>query len=145
MSRVERRRVKRWGALLNSERDAAELYSRLADAETGGRREIFEGLAGIERRHAAHWEQTMRAAGVEVPSPSRPSARTRLLGAAARRLSTSAVLPLIERGERADAGIYDEEPDAAPGMAADERGHARTIGKLIDGPRLSPRQRIARR
>jgi vacuolar iron transporter family protein len=145
MSEIERSRVKRWSALLHSERDAAQLYSRLADAETGERREIFEELAGIERRHAAHWEQQMRAAGVEVPSPSRPSVRTRLLGAAARRLSTSAVLPLIERGERADAGMYDAEPDAAPGMAADERGHARTIGKLIDGARPSPRQQIARR
>ncbi len=145
MGQVERSRVKRWDALLNSERDAAQLYSRLADAETGERREIFEELADIERRHAAHWEQKMRAAGVEVPSPRRPSVRTRLLGAAARRLSTGAVLPLIERGERADAGMYDDEPDAAPGMAADERGHARTIGKLIDGARPSPRPQIARR
>jgi vacuolar iron transporter family protein len=145
MGQVERSRVKRWGALLNSERDAAQLYSRLADAETDERREIFQELAGIERRHATHWAQKMHAAGVEVPFPSRPSVRTRLLGVAARRLSTSAVLPLIERGERADAGMYDDEPDAAPGMAADERGHARTIGKLIHGARPSPRQQIARR
>ncbi len=57
MGQVERSRVKRWGALLNSERDAAQLYSRLADAETGEGREIFEELAGIERRHATHWAQ----------------------------------------------------------------------------------------
>jgi hypothetical protein len=55
------------------------------------------------------------------------------------------VLPIIERSERVDAGMYDEEPDAAPGMAADERGHARTIAKLIDGAGPSPRQQIARR
>ncbi len=137
--------MKRWRALLSSEHDAEQLYSRLADAETGERRKIFEELASIERRHAAHWEGKIRAAGVEVPPPSRPSVRTILLSAAARRLSTSAVLPLIERGERADAGIYDDEPDAAPGMASDERGHARTIGKLIDGARPSPQQLIARR
>jgi VIT1/CCC1 family predicted Fe2+/Mn2+ transporter len=41
--------------------------------------------------------------------------------------------------------MYDDEPDAAPGMAADERGHARTIGRLIDGTRPDPQQRIARR
>jgi VIT1/CCC1 family predicted Fe2+/Mn2+ transporter len=55
------------------------------------------------------------------------------------------VLPLIERAERSDAGIYDNEPDAAPTMAADERGHARTIGTLIEGGRPGPRQQIGRR
>ena len=145
MSQVERSRAKRWCALLNSERDAAALYSLLADAETGERRKIFEELAAIERRHAAHWAEKMRTAGVDVPAPGRPSVRTWLLGASARRLSTEAVLPLIERGERADAGRYDEEPDAAAGMAAEERGHARTIAKLIDGTRPNPRQQIARR
>lgn len=64
---------------------------------------------------------------------------------AARRFSTDTVLPLIERAERADAGMYDDEPDAAPAMAADERGHARAIGKLIDGGRPNPQQQIARR
>jgi VIT1/CCC1 family predicted Fe2+/Mn2+ transporter len=145
MRRVDRNRIKRWQALLDSERDAAELYSRLAEAETGERRTIFEELAAIERRHAAHWAERIRAAGAEVPPPKRPSLRTRLLGAAARWVSTERVLPLIERAERADAGRYDREPDAAPGMAADERRHARTIGKLLDGDRPDPRQQIARR
>jgi VIT1/CCC1 family predicted Fe2+/Mn2+ transporter len=145
MSQVERSQVQRWGALLDDERDAAELYSRLAQVETGERRQIFEELAAIERRHATHWAGKLREAGVEVPPLGRITMRTRLIGAAARWLSTSAVLPLIERGERADADRYDEEPDAAPGMAAEERGHARTIGKLIDGAAPSPRQQIARR
>jgi VIT1/CCC1 family predicted Fe2+/Mn2+ transporter len=137
--------ARRWRELLASERDAEALYSRIAASETGERREIFTELASVERRHAAHWEGKLRAAGETVPPPGRPSLRTRLLAAAARRFSTSRVLPLIERGERADAGVYDNEPDAAPGMAADEHGHARTIAKLIDGGRPDPRQRIARR
>jgi VIT1/CCC1 family predicted Fe2+/Mn2+ transporter len=41
--------------------------------------------------------------------------------------------------------MYDDEPDAAPGMAADERRHARTIAKLLDGDRPSPQQQISRR
>jgi VIT1/CCC1 family predicted Fe2+/Mn2+ transporter len=138
-------RVRRWRELLDSERDAATLYSRIAEAETGERRSIFEELAAVERRHAAHWEEKIRGAGQSVPPPGRPSTRTRLLAAAASRLSTSAVLPLIERAERADAGVYDADPDAAPGMAADEHGHARTIAKLIEGGRPSPRAQIARR
>jgi VIT1/CCC1 family predicted Fe2+/Mn2+ transporter len=138
-------RVKRWRELLDSERDAATLYTRIAEAETGERRTIFEELAAVERRHAVHWEEKIRGAGAAVPPPRRPSVRTRLLATAANRLSPGAVLPLIERAERADAGVYDSEPDAAPGMAADEHGHARTIAKLIEGGRPSPREQIARR
>lgn len=138
-------RVKRWRDLLASERDAAELYARIAGTETGERRTIFEELAAVERRHAAHWEDKIRGAGEAVPDPSAPSMRTRLLAAAATRLSPKAVLPLIERSERADASVYDADPDAAPGMAADEHGHARTIAKLIEGGRPSPRAQIARR
>jgi hypothetical protein len=49
-----------------------------------------------------------------------------------------AVLPLVERAERADAGTYDHEPDALPGMAADERAHARALARLIDGGKPDP-------
>lgn len=130
--------TKRWREFLASEREAAELYTRLASAESGERQEIFRELADIERKHAAHWEGKLRAAGVAVPPPRQPRIRTRLLGAMAGRLSTGAVLPLIERAERADASIYDGDPDAAPGMAADERSHARTIARLAE-PGSRPR------
>jgi VIT1/CCC1 family predicted Fe2+/Mn2+ transporter len=140
----------RWRELLAAERDSAALYSRLAEVETGERAQAFRELAAIERAHAAHWESRLRSAGAAVPAPGRPSLRTRLLGAAAGRLSVQAVLPLIERAERADAGMYDDEPDALPGMAADERSHARTLARLADGglaggSGLVPARQIARR
>jgi VIT1/CCC1 family predicted Fe2+/Mn2+ transporter len=138
-------RVRRWRELLASERDAAALYSQLAGAETGERAEILAELAEVERRHAAHWEGKLTEAGERVPAPGAPSLRTRVLALAARRLSTQAVLPMIERAERSDAGVYDLDPDAAPGMADDERGHARTLAKLAGGGRPDPRQQIARR
>jgi VIT1/CCC1 family predicted Fe2+/Mn2+ transporter len=141
----DRDNARRWRDMLASERDAAELYSRLAAAETGERRTIFEELAETERRHAAHWEGKLREAGLPVPSPGRPSLRTRLLSTAARRMSTESVLPLIERAERADAGMYDADPDAAPGMAADERGHARALAKLVEGGKPDPREQIGTR
>ncbi|HEY4702938.1 MAG TPA: VIT1/CCC1 family protein, partial [Streptosporangiaceae bacterium] len=137
--------VKRWRDMLASERDAAALYTRLADAETGEREEIFRELASIELKHAAHWEGKLRDAGARVPAPGGPSLRTRLLGQAANRLSVATVLPLIERAERADAGMYEADPDAGPGMAADERGHARTLARLIDGGRPDPRAQVRRR
>jgi vacuolar iron transporter family protein len=138
-------RVKRWRELLASERDAAALYARLAEAETGERRKIFEELAAVERRHATHGDDGLRGAAAPFPGPGKPSLRTRLLATAASRLSANAVLPLIERAERTDAGVYDADPDAAPGMAADEHGHARTIAKLIEGGKPSPAAQIARR
>lgn len=122
--------LRRWRDLLTSEREAAYLYDSLADAETGERSEILRELAEVERKHAAHWEDQLRAAGAEVPPPAGPGVRTRALGAAARRLSLDAVLPAIERAERSDAGLYDADPDAAPGMADDERGHARALAGL---------------
>ena len=134
--------VKRWRDMLASERDAAALYSRLADAETGERQEIFRELASIELKHAAHWEDKLREAGADVPAAGGPSLRTRLIGTAARRLSVEAVLPMIERAEKTDAGTYDNDPDAAPGMAADERSHARTLAHLIDGGRPDPQAQI---
>ena len=137
--------VKRWRDMLASERDAAALYSRLADVETGERQEIFRELASIELKHAAHWEDKLREAGADVPAAGGPSLRTRLIGTAARRLSVETVLPMIERAEKTDAGTYDNDPDAAPGMAADERSHARTLAHLIDGGRPDPQAQIRRR
>lgn len=122
--------VRRWRELLHGERQAAALYDRLALSVEGERAEVLRELAQVERRHAAHWEERLRAAGQDVPPPGPPTRRTRMLSATARRVSLDAVLPLIERAERSDAGIYDADPDAAPGMAADERGHAQTLASL---------------
>jgi VIT1/CCC1 family predicted Fe2+/Mn2+ transporter len=137
--------VRHWRALLASERDAAALYDRLAAAESGERRAVLTELAEVERRHAEHWAAKLRSVGAKVPAPGRVSLRTRVLGAVARRWSPSAVLPIIERAERADAGLYDQDPDAAASMAAEERGHARTIATLIRGGRPDPTAQIARR
>jgi VIT1/CCC1 family predicted Fe2+/Mn2+ transporter len=144
--------ARRWRDMLATEREAAALYDGLAESETGERAEILRELAEVERRHAAHWESRLREAGLEVPPPSRrPGVRTRLLTGTAQRVSIDAVLPLIERAERTGAGAYDEDPDAAEGMAEDERGHARALASLrfggTGGP-VEPRDakgRIARR
>lgn len=139
-----RERLREVRDMLRGEREAATLYRRLADVETGERREVFLELADIEDRHAAHWEERLRLWGASIPSPRSAGLRTRAIGLAARRLSTDRVLPLIERAERADAGKYDADPDAPTSMAADERSHARRLAHLADG-RPTPQQSIARR
>jgi VIT1/CCC1 family predicted Fe2+/Mn2+ transporter len=137
--------VRRWRDLLASEREAATLYDQLATAASGERADILRELAGVERRHAAHWEEQLRAAGQPIPPASGPGLRTRLLTTTARRVSLEAVLPLIERAEKADAGQYDADPDAAAGMAADERGHARALAAMRSGGSDESQGRIGRR
>jgi VIT1/CCC1 family predicted Fe2+/Mn2+ transporter len=126
-------RAANWRRLLVAEREAAALYDRLAAAETGERAEVLRELADVERRHAAHWESKLRAAGLTVPPPGRVGLRTRLLVTGARLFSTDRMLPVIERAEGADAGRYDADPDAAPGMADDERSHASRLAGLRRG------------
>ena len=143
-SRPDAATAGKWRDLLRAEREAAALYDRIAAAASGERAEILRELADVERRHAAHWEQRLAEAGLSVPGVRGPGLRTRLLGVTARFGSADVVLKLIERAERSDAGVYDQDPDAAPGMAADERGHAQTIAGLLGGDN-SVRDRIARR
>jgi len=131
--RARQRSARRWRELLASERDAAAMYEALADTAGGERAEILRELAAVERRHAAHWEALLREGGFDVPPPGRPGLRTRMITTTAGRFSLDAVLPIIERAERTGAGEYDEDPDAAPGMADDERGHAIALAGLRDG------------
>ncbi|HEY6795057.1 MAG TPA: VIT1/CCC1 transporter family protein [Kineosporiaceae bacterium] len=126
--------ARKWRDLLAHEREAAALYDGLAASESGERADILRHLATVERRHAAHWESRLREAGLPVPPAGPIGFATRLLTATAQRVSLNAVLPLIERAELGDAGIYDADPDAAPGMAEDERGHARVLALLRSVP-----------
>ncbi|GII57692.1 hypothetical protein Pth03_60810 [Planotetraspora thailandica] len=142
----DRRAVARYRDLLRSERESAALYRGLADGSDGERKMILMELAAVEERHAAHWAGKLDALGEKVPDPESPGLRTRLLTMLARRLSADVVLPFVERAEHSDAGLYDGDPDAAPGMAVDERSHARVLTRMRDqgGTRETGRS-IARR
>ncbi|MEU5418145.1 VIT1/CCC1 transporter family protein [Streptomyces sp. NPDC020667] len=133
--RTTRREAARYRELLDSERRSAALYRGLAESATGEQRRIFQELAAVEERHAAHWADKLTALGADVPGPCRPGARTKLLSWLARRFSVAEVLPFVERAEHSDAGLYEGDPAAAPGMAADERSHARVLTRLRDGTR----------
>jgi VIT1/CCC1 family predicted Fe2+/Mn2+ transporter len=115
---------------LAGERRSAALYTGLAEGATGQRREIFTELAAVEHKHAAHWAGKLTELGEPVPGAGRPDPRTRMLSWLARRFSADAVLPYVERAERADAGLYQDDPDATAAMAVDERSHARVLTRL---------------
>jgi VIT1/CCC1 family predicted Fe2+/Mn2+ transporter len=138
--------TRRFKEMLAAERQSAVLYRGLAAGAQGERREIFSQLAAVEDKHAAHWAAKLTESGERVPDPARPDLRTRVLAWLARHVSVDAVLPLVERAEHADAGLYDGDPDATPDMAVDERSHARVLTRLrgpIDpGPRgIAQRER----
>src|SRR6266487_3004900 len=94
--------------------DAAATYRALAERAEGERREILLELAAAEERHAAHWAAKRTELGEPAPDPAahRLGRRARWLTWAAGRFGVDAVLPMIERGEVADAGHYDGVPEA---------------------------------
>jgi VIT1/CCC1 family predicted Fe2+/Mn2+ transporter len=134
-----------WVQNLQDERDGAALYEGLSRMEKDPERaRSFRELAEGERRHAEVWEKKLRREGVELP-PERPTPRIRVLLWLARRLGTSAVLPMVLEGEAGDAAKYTAQGgDAAP-LAAEERAHEEVLAGLGKGQPLEARGAIALR
>jgi vacuolar iron transporter family protein len=121
--------TRRWMANLIAEREAANLYQRLAGAETDPERaSILRELAQAELRHANRWEGKLHDVGVST-AHGKPSLRVRVLGLLARRIGASSLLPLLEADELSGVGMYDAQPDAG-GLPAEERSHARVFRAL---------------
>jgi len=116
-------------ANLKLERDAIALYDALARVEKDARRaEAFRAIAATERRHAEIWANRLRDLGADVPPPSAPRARVRLIMLLARLLGTNAVAPLVVALEGDESGLYEaQDAEASPevaSIAADEQVNA---------------------
>jgi len=133
------REARRYLEYLDAERQAGHLYRALAEMVDGDRRAALTELAGIEDRHAAHWESLLTRAGIEVPPDPGLPPGSRAIVDRARALSLDAVLPELESAERQAQGEYDEEPAALPGMAGDERRHAEVLATLATNGRSNGR------
>jgi len=136
-----------WLENLRDERDGAALYEGLARIERDPRRkESFRQLALGERRHAEIWARKLRDAGIEVPAVQ-PSRRTRLLLWMARRLGTSAILPMVIKTETTDADKYARQGGrTAAALAAEEKDHRARLTQMTEpGPPAGPRRVIATR
>ena len=110
------------------ERESEFLYRTFAQVEEdAGLRSVYGRLADAEARHAAKWEDELRALGTE-PGRFRPSWRTRTLAWLARRFSPAMVAPTISEQETRDGDTYSGVPQAAGTvMPAEERSHARLL------------------
>lgn len=124
---------------LAAERTSAHMYRSLAELTDGDRREALLELAGIEERHAAHWQALLHKAGAAIPLDTGELAPDdRQVMQRAQTLGLDAVLGELEQAERDAVGMYDAEPDALPGMSDDERAHVEVLAGLAAGPAAAP-------
>jgi vacuolar iron transporter family protein len=123
--------TRKYRELLQEEVNGAALYHALADAERDeGRAAVLRRLAETEERHAAHWQERLRAAGESADGMPAPGLSPRLMGFLARRLGAKSVLPMAHAMELRGGNAYVAEPEATSAMAADERMHARAVTEL---------------
>jgi len=127
---------------LDAERNASLLYRALAESTDGEQREALLELADVEDKHAQHWVDKLTAYGVDIPpAPTVLNADDEQLVRRARSLGLVSVLDTLEQNEGADAGMYDDEPEALPTMPSDEREHADVFRALKGGePERFPHQ-----
>jgi len=119
---------------LDAERNASLLYRALAESTDGEQREALLELADVEDKHAQHWVDKLTTYGVEIPpAPTVLNADDEQLVRRARSLGLVSVLDTLEQNEGADAGMYDDEPEALPTMPSDEREHADVFRALKGG------------
>jgi len=117
------------------EQDAAALYRQLAKHEQSKERaEILLEIAEAEDRHAAVMAARLQEMGIALPSYRR-GLRVRLLALLARAFGTRSVLPIVESFEAGDINAYvgPEQDPAVQALAADERGHFRTLNTMTRG------------
>lgn len=128
----DRADVKRYRRNRQDEIDSAAVYRAMAAGEQDARLAgVYERLAEVEERHAGFWEE--RLAGVGAPAgPRRPSWRSLVLGAVARRFGPGVVLPTVAGGEQENQHVYDDQAETAgTSLPADERSHARLLRQLV--------------
>jgi VIT1/CCC1 family predicted Fe2+/Mn2+ transporter len=123
--------IARYRVNLQGELDGGAIYQAMADGtHEPALRTLYGKLADAERRHAALWDEHLRAAG-EVRLPGGPTWRARILVRLARRFGPGLVVSTIAAHEMADRRMYDDQPEAIEaGLPEDERSHARLLGEM---------------
>jgi len=91
---------------------------------------VYVRLAATEEKHAALWEEQLKAAGGQVPKRE-PDVRTRLLAWLARRMGPSVITQVMASTEMSGRTMYDDQPEASgTSLPADERSHAVILDAL---------------
>jgi VIT1/CCC1 family predicted Fe2+/Mn2+ transporter len=127
--------ARRYRANFQDEIDSAALYRAIADTEKDPRiADVYRRLAATEDRHAAFWEERLRAAGASVP-PRRAGWRTRALARLAARFGPQLVLPTLVGMEQGDRRGYRAQAESSgTAMATEEGAHGRVLQALAGVP-----------
>jgi len=125
--------IDRYRDNLQGEIDGAALYQAMAEAESHpALKEFYRRMAEAETGHGSVWRDRLERAGIGTARYG-PSWRARALMLVARVLGPAWVVPTIAGREAADRAMYDAQPEAAAGMPAEERSHARLFRELSRG------------
>lgn len=118
---------------LKLERDAVQLYDRLAEIERDPvRKDAFSAIASNERRHAFVWANYVTACDTEVPPMEPPRWRVRTVLGLARVFGTKSVSGMVKALEGDELALYEQlDGPEMESIAADEREHA-AIWKRLD-------------
>ena len=125
--------LKRYREYWASEQSAAWLYRALAEVTDEEGAALLRRLADAEDRHAAHWANLLRQAGVDELKFEGPPRRERILAWLARRFGVERVLPTLIRLEAADARKYIGVPEAPTEMGQEEVQHGRSLASIGKG------------
>lgn len=123
--------VERLRQNLQAEVDSATQYRAMAATEPDPKlASIYSRLAAIEERHVAFWQRKLEEAGASADLP-RPTLRSRLLSALARRFGASSILGVVAARERMDKDGYADQPETKlTAMTSEEHAHARVLSAI---------------
>ncbi len=139
MNKSQKTIVSNW----RQEVKAAQTYEILAGLEPNtGRKELFQELAQMERKHAEMWRVRMAELGIDTPPEPSPT-RARLYGMLSRLFGSTAALVRIERDERGHARKFANQAIQTQGrdtallteIAHDEKELARRLRTAVAASR----------
>ncbi|MDR2454965.1 MAG: VIT1/CCC1 transporter family protein [Bifidobacteriaceae bacterium] len=125
--RPGRKQIRRWRRYLADEAQEAKTYRDLAARSAPIEREILEGLAEAEERHAKHWRELLGDQAGRMPQRR---LSTDLLAFMARHFGFVFALAIAGRAETRTR--YSRDPNVPAAMTADEQIHSEVIRGLAE-------------
>ncbi|MDR2347497.1 MAG: VIT1/CCC1 family protein [Bifidobacteriaceae bacterium] len=122
-----RKQIRLWRRYLSDELQEAATYRDLAARSTPVEREILDGLAEAEERHAEHWRDLLGDQSKQAP---RRRVSTDLLGFMAKRFGFVFALAIAGRAETRTR--YSRDPSVPAAITADEQVHSEVIRGLAE-------------
>ena len=137
----QKKTVSLWREYLQDEVDAAYLYHCLAPLQSQSkRRELFEKLEVVEKKHMQVWEELFEKEGVSH-GKTEPSVKAKLMGWIAQRFGTGLIERMVLREEANEVKAYlklhrrtqdQSTQELSKRLASDSAEHAELLGELLD-------------